>query len=34
VVAHETVYDNKNYCAYIIGGANGGGFNRWIYKIA
>lgn len=33
VVAHESVYDAKNSCAYIVGGANGGGFNRWIYKL-
>ncbi len=33
VVAHESVYDNKNHCVYIVGGANGGGFNRWIYKL-
>lgn len=33
VVAHESVYDSANRCVYVLGGANGGGFNRWIYKL-
>ena len=32
-MAHESVYDYQDHCVYVVGGANGGGFNRWIYRI-
>jgi hypothetical protein len=33
LVAHDSVYDPINNCLYVIGGANGSGFNQFIYQI-